>query len=121
MSVNKEYTPNVTKFCKNKNNSKFMSKNNEKPHNNTNNKFNLINWNANSLNNKIDEFKLFCIKLNPQIISINETKMNEFMTNYILNVENYTTVHLARNERNGAGGVALFIRNDIKFSKCVLF
>ena len=37
------------------------------------------------------------------------------MANYILNVENYTTVHLARS------GVAFFIRNDIKLSKCVLF
>ncbi len=43
------------------------------------------------------------------------------MANYILNVEDYTTEQLARNERNGASGVALFIRNGIKFSKCELF
>ena len=83
---------------------------------------NLIHWNCNSLNNKIEEFKSFCFKFNPAIISLNETKMSEFNANYVLNIENYITIHKARNNnKNGAGGVALLIRNDIKFSECALF
>ena len=86
-----------------------------------NKSFNLIDWNCNSLNNKIEEFKSFCFKFNPEIISLNETKMSEFNAKYILNINNYTTIHKSRNnDKNGAGGVALLIRNDIKFSESSL-
>jgi exonuclease III len=82
----------------------------------------LIHWNCNSLNNKIEEFKSFCITFNPQVISLNETKMSEFKAKYILNINNYTTIHKARNySKNDGGGVALLIRKDIKFSDCRLF
>ena len=82
----------------------------------------LIHWNWNSLNNKIEEFKSFCLKFNPQVISLNETKMSEFNAQYILNINNYTTIHKARNyKKNGGGGVALLVRKDIKFSECRLF
>ena len=75
---------------------------------------NLIHWNCNSQNNKIDEFKSLCLKFNPAIISLNETKMSVFNANYILNIKNYITIHKARDKnKNGAGGVALLIRNDI--------
>jgi hypothetical protein len=66
------------------------------------NSFDLIHWNCNSLKNKIEEFKLFCLKFNPQIISLNETKMSEFNASYILNIDNYITIHKARsNDKNG--------------------
>ena len=78
------------------------------------NSFDLIHWNCNSLKIKIEEFKWFCLKFNPQIISLNETKMSEFNANYILNIDNYITIHKARsNAKNGAGGVALLVRKDI--------
>ena len=41
---------------------------------------------------------------------------------YIIEVNNYSTIHRSRNnDKNGAGGVALLIRNDLKFSECKLF
>jgi hypothetical protein len=70
-----------------------------------NRNINLIHWNCNSLNNKIEEFKSFCLKFNPQLISLNETKMSEFNAKYILAVNNYSTIHRSRNndknERRG--------------------
>ena len=48
--------------------------------------------------------------------------MSEFNAQYILNINNYTTFHKARNySKNGGGGVALLIREDIKFSERRLF
>jgi hypothetical protein len=48
--------------------------------------------------------------------------MSEFNAQYILNINNYTTIHKARNyKKNGGGGVALLVRKDIKFSECRLF
>jgi exonuclease III len=85
-----------------------------------NSNINLIHWNCNSLNNKIEEFKSFCLKFNPQLISLNETKMSAFNAKYILEVNNYSTIHRSRNnDKNGAGGVALLIRNDLKLSECI--
>jgi hypothetical protein len=90
--------------------------------NNTQMNLNLVHWNCNSLCNKIDEFKIFCNKFNPHIISLNETKMTDDKAKYILQIENYTTIHKSRsNNKNGAGGVALMVRNDIKFCDCTLF
>jgi hypothetical protein len=98
-----------------------MTNNRKKNDKIVNKSFNLIHWNCNSLNNKIEEFKSFCFKFNPEIISLNETKMSEFNAKYILNINNYTTIHRSRNnDKNGAGGVALLIRNDIKFSESSL-
>ena len=88
----------------------------------TENNFNLIHWNPNSLNNKIDEFKLFCNKYKPHIVSINETKMSDFNANHILDINNYTTIHKSRSVNiNGAGGVALLIRKDVNFIECNFF
>jgi exonuclease III len=48
--------------------------------------------------------------------------MSEFNAKYILAVNNYSTIHRSRNnDKNGAGAVALLIRNDLKFSECNLF
>jgi exonuclease III len=74
------------------------------------------------INNKIDEFNDFCFKYKPHIISLNETKLNDFRADYILQINNYNTIYKSRNSmRNGAGGVALLIREDIKYSECKLF
>jgi hypothetical protein len=48
--------------------------------------------------------------------------MSGFNAQYILNINNYTTIHKARNySKNGGGGVALLIKKDIQFSECRLF
>ena len=68
------------------------------------------------IHNKVEEFKLFCKTLNPCIISLNETKMSEFRADYMIDIENYTSVHKTRHyDKNGGGGVALIISNNVKF------
>ena len=44
----------------------------------------IIHWNCNSINNKIEEFKDFIIKFNPEIVLLNETKINDLMANVLL-------------------------------------
>jgi hypothetical protein len=47
---------------------------------------------------------------------LNETKLSEFKANYILQVDNYTTIHRARSQdTNRGGGVALLIRNNVDY------
>ena len=49
-------------------------------------KLKIIHWNANSINNKQEEFKKFIIDdLQPDIVALNETKLSEFRANMILN------------------------------------
>ena len=55
---------------------------------NVDSRINIMHWNCNSLNNKIDEFKKFCSKYKPHIISLNETKMGVFNANYLLQIDN---------------------------------
>ena len=87
-----------------------------------NEKIIIIHWNCNSLNNKIDEFKEFCIRKKPHIISLNETKLSDDRADYILQIDNYKVIHKSRSPvKNGAGGVALLVRDDIKFSECKVF
>ena len=41
---------------------------------------------------------------------------------FILQIDNYNVIHKTRNSgKNGAGGVALLIREDINFSECKIF
>jgi exonuclease III len=99
------------------------SVNRDNKENNLNrNNLRLVHWNCNSLNNKIDEFKDFCFTNKPHVISLNETKLSEDRADYILQIDNYNVIHKTRNSgKNGAGGVALLIREDINFSECKIF
>ena len=98
-------------------------KNNNSAKVNKNKKTKIVHWNCNSVSNKIEEFKMFCEKYKPDIISLNETKITDEKANYILQIDNYTTIHKARNSttKNGAGGVALIVKNNVKFSECKFF
>ena len=81
--------------------------------------FTLIHWNCNSINNKIGEFKQFCYNKKPHIISLNEKKVTNDRASYLLQIDNYILVHKSRSDfKNGAGGVALLVRKDIKFGDC---
>jgi hypothetical protein len=60
------------------------------------------------------------LKIKPHIISINETKINDFTAEYILEVDKYSTINKARNDTNGVESVALLVRKDIKFCECKL-
>ena len=59
----------------------------------------FVHWNANSLNNKINEFKSLILEaIEPDVVSINETKLSEFRANMLLNFDKYNIVHKARSE-----------------------
>ena len=56
----------------------------------------IINSNCNSINNKFEEFKFFLIKHLPDIITLNETKINNFTANNLFNqLNNYNFIHLS--------------------------
>lgn len=94
-----------------------MSKQNT---NNVNNcqQFKILHWNPNGINPKNDEFKHNLNKLNPDVISINETKLSDFNAKISLQYNNYHTIIKSRyeNERCG-GGVALLINKKYDFTE----
>ena len=48
--------------------------------------------------------------------------MCESKAAYLIQIDNYTTIHKARSsDKNGGGGVALLIRNDVKFCQNAIF
>ena len=77
----------------------------------------IIHWNANSINNKIQEFRHSIIEAQkPDIIALNETKLSTFRANHILCFDEYNVINKSRHEnKNGAGGVALLIKKNLKF------
>jgi exonuclease III len=83
----------------------------------------IIHWNCNSLGNKIEEFKHFLSVNKPDIVSLNETKINEFNANFLFNsINNYKFVHKHRpSNKNGGGGVALLIHKNLKFNPLNMF
>ena len=90
--------------------------------NTNNNQLLLIHWNCNPIKNKIDELNEFCKLYKPHIISLNETKLSEENAKYYLELPNYNIVHRARSKTvNGAGGVALLVRKDVKFCNDNMF
>jgi exonuclease III len=89
---------------------------------NVNNNFKIVHWNCNSINNKQDEFKLFIQKHKPEIILLNETKINDFNANIFFNqIFEYQFLHKQRCAKNGAGGVAILIKRGINFSLSSIF
>jgi len=67
---------------------------------------------------KCEELNEFIKKNNPDIISLNEVKMNQEESNYYLNFNNYKTYYKPRvkNSRFG-GGVALIIKKSIEHTE----
>ena len=88
------------------------NKNNNKTHLNS---LKIVHWNSFKMTiSKCEELNEFIKKNNPDIMSLNEVKMNHEEANYYLNFNNYKTFHKPRekNSRYG-GGVALIIKNSI--------
>jgi exonuclease III len=69
---------------------------------------------CNSLNNKLYEFSIFLNKYKPDVVSLNETKMNGKRAKQKLNFDGYKCFHRHRAEgTNGAGGVAVLVKSNI--------
>jgi hypothetical protein len=80
-------------------------------------KIKIIHWNPNSIFNKKAEFDEFIInEINPDIISLNETKLSEFRAQRFFTNNNYHLINKSRDEnKNGAGGVAILIKKTFKY------
>ena len=68
----------------------------------------LLHLNINGLRSKI---KVLIIEENPDIITLNETKLSGNMT---FNIDGYTSIVMNRPGRTSGGGIATLIKNNIK-------
>ena len=99
------------------NSNKNHHKNNHKHTENTNLK--VIHWNCFKMTqNRCKELEQFINGNQPDIISLNEVKMNKEEANQFLNINNYSTYYKPRNKNsNYGGGVALIIKNTIEHTE----
>ena len=77
---------------------------------------NIIQLNINGVQNKIEDLKVIIVENQPDILFLNETKLYGNMT---LELENYNSIICNRdiqNIRNRGGGVAVLIKDGIKYS-----
>jgi exonuclease III len=83
----------------------------------------VVHWNCFKLNPaRLEELRLFLVSTKPDIVSLNELKLNEYECNFYLNFEGYNAVFKTR-ERNPScgGGVCLLVRDNIPFGQVTLF
>ena len=82
----------------------------------------IMHWNCNSIRNKIYEFENFINSNRIDIILLNETKINNLYANLLFNkLNNYKFIHKQRNEKNGAGRVAIILKKYINFERLEIF
>ena len=86
-------------------------------------KLNIIHWNCFKMTpNRSAELDSFIKQNKPDIISLNEVKLEEYSANYYLNFENYKTIYKPRQKgSNFGGGVALLIKDQIEFMETNFF
>ena len=86
------------------------------------NKIKIIHWNCFKLNqNKCKEIENFLNENSPDILCLNEVKLDENRANFFLKFINYTTVYKPRPiNSNHGGGVAMLIRSGIDFVETLL-
>jgi len=70
-------------------------------------------WNANKIENKIDEVYLSLDTNNIDILAINETKLDSVGENFICNHPAYTNHFKSRNKFGG--GIGFIIRKNLEF------
>ena len=86
-------------------------------------KLNIIHWNCFKMTpNRSAELDSFIRQNKPDIISLNEVKLEEHSANYYLNFENYKTIYKPRQKGSiFGGGVALLIKDQIEFMETNFF
>ncbi len=87
------------------------------------NKIKIIHWNCFKLNqNKCKELENFLDKNSPDIMCLNEVKLDENKANFFLNFTNYVTIYKPRQiNSNYGGGVAMLIRSNLDFVETSIF
>ena len=69
--------------------------------------------NINNLSKHIDELQILMKDANFDVLAINETKLDQFDPDSIINIDGYTCVRKDRNK--DGGGVCIYLRNTINF------
>jgi len=72
----------------------------------------IAHWNSNSIKNKKHEFISFLNQHNPDLVSINETKLDSDAN---FGIHNYSIIRLDKSSRSG--GVMVLIKEGIKFEQ----
>lgn len=69
-----------------------------------------------------EELRLFLNQHKPDVVSLNEIKLNEFEVNYYLNFENYITLYKLRNKNPHCGGeVVLLVKETLNPTNLSIF
>ncbi|RNA18470.1 RNA-directed DNA polymerase from mobile element jockey-like [Brachionus plicatilis] len=77
----------------------------------------IVHWNCNSLSNKKELLELLINKYQPDIVMLNEIKLDKQKANSLLNIRDYLSIHKFRISRGG--GVAILIKNNVEFNELV--
>lgn len=82
---------------------------------NNNNKFNVIQLNVNSIRSiwKRQELNIFLKKYKPQVLLLNETKLN---SKHKVTFKNYNFIRNDRPNNQGGGGTGILVRKPIKYT-----
>jgi len=79
--------------------------------------FSIVHWNCNGIDKKAEALGQFLEKKKPEIVALNEVKLDQERANYRLRFAGYSMILKARKSNpNQGGGVALLIRNDLDYS-----
>lgn len=79
----------------------------------------IIHMNCQSLFPKLGELELLMHDIQPDILCLTETWLNDSIPDDLLNFQNYTIFRLDRLSAGRGGGVAIYIRNST-LSDCIL-
>ena len=79
----------------------------------------VILWNCFQFINRHELFAAFLHRERPDIVLLNELKMNTELCNYFLDITGYVSLYKSRNEHGG--GVAVLIRNGLDYIQDLSF
>ena len=77
--------------------------------------FKLASLNINKLTTHLDELKIFLVSNDIDVLAINETKLNEYITDNEVSISGYDIVRRDRTTYGG-GGVCFYVKKSINFS-----
>ena len=83
----------------------------------------VVQWNCNKMTvNRCEELNLLIKEIDPDIICLNEVKLDQHRANYQLSFENYETIYKPRlANSNHGGGVAIIIKNKLDYCETNIF
>ena len=74
----------------------------------------IYHLNIHSLRNQLDELRLFCNEYKPQVLSLNETWLDENILDDELHLTGYNIIR--RDRDSFGGGVAVYIDEHLQFN-----